>query len=205
MRAGAWGSRRVGHGEGCSPWQGDASVRAGLGWAGEVLASQSSTTRQLRSLLGDAGCTLGSRVVTQHGGTAMPDVVAQFGAQLNTIMTVRTYPWGTLDEAHNCLAAIRLQQQALRALKANIKLHMQTIRQNYTVKRANVWAFFFDKRKATTRANQRRHLTQAEHRELAPYEQLTRSVDTYVLDLDRIKLQINLWMTANKPAGRQKS
>jgi hypothetical protein len=60
----------------------------------------------------------------------------EYADRLGIIRAISVYAWGTVDEAQQRLAHIRLTQQELRTIKSDLQLEMQHIRSDFTAQRA---------------------------------------------------------------------
>jgi len=121
--------------------------------------------------------------------------------RLGIIRATSVYAWGTVDEAQQRLAHIRLTQQELRTIKSDLRLEMQHIRSDFTAQRAGVRAngiSYVLRMASRQRTLQREQLRQKELKQLAPFEQLVREADDIMHALNRAKLDIDRWVTVNR-------
>lgn len=110
----------------------------------------------------------------------------------------RTFEVNTSAEAKSLLANIRQWQKELRHIKKNINLEMKAIRARYTQQKSSAGSGgstlmnLMGKRRAAGRwrAESNRQLTAQRDRELGPYEQIKTMIDSLLLEMDRVKLQI---------------
>ena len=109
--------------------------------------------------------------------------------------------WDTPEEAKIQLNRIRLKQKELRLVKKDINATMKAIRSEYTARKAQVgtglgsgiMAGLLGK-KAVGRSNaiEKENLRRKQAAELSPYSALARAIDDALIQLDKVKIQIEM-------------
>ncbi|MEJ5240073.1 MAG: hypothetical protein WHS87_02635 [Anaerolineales bacterium] len=117
------------------------------------------------------------------------------------------FTWNTPEEAKQHLAQIRLMQKQLRLVKKELNATIKMIRSNFAARKAQVGTGFgsglmaglagkrtVGKMNVVARENLRREQMKA----LSPYESVSRTIDEILVQLDRIKIQIESSINASK-------
>jgi hypothetical protein len=114
-----------------------------------------------------------------------------------------SFDYDTIPEAKlEKKKAIHIQKE-LRLLKKETNATIKFVRSNYTVKKSNVQAGFFASLRGKRaggkeRAKKKEALRQEQERVIAPYKNLVENTDQILLDIDKLKLEIDKWIVENQ-------
>ncbi|MBM3133995.1 MAG: hypothetical protein FJZ89_01635 [Chloroflexi bacterium] len=114
--------------------------------------------------------------------------------------------WSTAAEAKLSKAKITQMQKELRLVKKDIALTKKAINAAYTTERTKVGKGFgagfaagLLGKKAVGRANAavRDNVRRNQLKAIAPYDDVSRVIDSILVQLDQLKLQLDSWIAAN--------
>lgn len=120
----------------------------------------------------------------------------------------RLLKWTNIEQAQQHLKEIRLVQKELQLIKKDISLTMKDIRSSFTAMKAEIGkpgfntAFMgglFGKRTVgKMNALKKEELRKQENEVLSPYVSIIQIIDEMLVELDRVKLQMENWILENK-------
>jgi len=105
-----------------------------------------------------------------------------------------TSHWDTAPEGKKLLAQARQMQRELWHLKRGVNQTIKELRSAFEERSSNVEADLL----SIFAIKKRRELRRQQEEELEPFEAIKLAIDSGLLQLDRIKLEVQTWLAENK-------
>lgn len=132
----------------------------------------------------------------------------EYAQRLQAILAGRNeFTLKRLEDAPLALRRVNQLQKEIRLLKKEIGLTIKSLRSQYTAQRVEASKESFGKnvvrglvgRRFVSRfdAAAKDSIRQAQHQQIGPYEELSRRIDTVLLDFDAFKIRIEQWVSEN--------
>jgi len=122
------------------------------------------------------------------------DLEKVVGAGLEGGAISLTFHWDTAPEGKKLLAQMRQMQRELWHIKRGVNQTIKELRSAFKERSSNVEADLL----STFAGKRRRELRRQQEDELEPFEAIKLAIDSGLLQLDRLKLEVQTWLAENK-------
>jgi len=122
------------------------------------------------------------------------DLEKVVGAGLEGGAISLTFHWDTAPEGKKLLAQVRQMQRELWHIKRGVNQTIKELRSAFKERSSNVEAGLL----SIFAIKKRRELRRQQEGELEPFEAIKLAIDSGLLQLDRIKLEVQTWLAENK-------